>query len=114
VNCVLLLTLVPFDVFHPPNVYPVLVGVGKLIVPPLQLALSVWFPAVVTFVSAATFVLPLYHPPKLHVAVWLLHALPPFELNVIVYALVGFGNVSYVLLYVTVFPVSVFPPVAPL
>ena len=40
--------------------------------------------------------------------------LPPFESNVIVYALVGLGNVPYVLSYVTVFPVSVFPPVAPL
>ena len=99
---------------HPPNVYPSLVGVGKLIVPPFQLAVSVWFPTVDTVVSLSTFVLSLYHPPKFHVAVWLLHALPPFESNVIVYDLVGLGNAPYVLSYVTVFPVSEFPPVAPL
>ena len=54
---------------HPPNVYPVFVGVGKLIVPPLQLAVNVWFDAVVTVESAFTNVLPLYHPPKFHVTV---------------------------------------------
>ena len=70
------------SLYQPANVYPSLVGVGKLIVPPVQLAVNVWLLAVVTFVSAATFVLPLYHPPKFHVAVKLLQALPPFELNV--------------------------------
>jgi len=114
VNCVLLLTLVPSDVVHPPNVYPVLVGVGKLVVPPFQLAVNVWLLAVVTFVSDATFVLPLYHPQNVQEAVWLLHVLPPFESNDIVYALVGLGNVPYVLPYVTVLLVSVLPPVAPL
>ena len=113
-NCVVLLTPVPFDVVHPPNVYPVLVGCGRLIVPPFQLAVNVWLLAVVTFVVESTLVLPLYHPPKFHVAVWLLHVLPPFESNDIVYDLVGLGNAPYVLSYVTVFPVSEFPPVAPL
>ena len=94
--------------------YPSLVGVGKVIVPPFQLAVNVWLLAVVTFESAFTNVLPLYHPPKFHVAVWLLHVLPPFESNVIVYDLVGLGNAPYVPSYVTVFPVSEFPPVAPL
>ena len=65
----LLLTLVPFNNVHPPNVYPVFVGVGKLIVPPFQLAFSVWLLVVVTIVSACTYVHPLYHPPKFHVAV---------------------------------------------
>jgi len=95
-------------------VYPVLLGVGKVIVPLLQLAVNVWLLAVVTVVSSVTFVSPLYHPPKLHVAVWLLHELPPFELNAIVYALVGLGNVPYFALYVTAFLVVPLFPVAPL
>ena len=71
VNCVLLFTLLfKFaSLNHPPNMYPSLVGVGKVIVPPFQLAVNVWFPTVVTVESAVTFVLPLYHPPKFHVAV---------------------------------------------
>ena len=62
--------------------YPSLVGVGKVIVPPLQLAVSVWLLAVVTFVFWSTLVFPLYHPSKFHVATKLSQLLPPFELNV--------------------------------
>ena len=70
-NCVLLFTpLLKFvSLNHPANIYPVFDGDGKPIVPPFQLAVNVWLLAVVTFVSAATFALPLYHPPKFHVAV---------------------------------------------
>ena len=44
VNCVLLFTLLLkfASLNHPPNMYPSLVGVGKVIVPPVQLAVNVW------------------------------------------------------------------------
>jgi len=118
-NTVVLLTFPLVNVlstYHPSNVYPDLLDVGKLIVPPLQLAFIVWLFVVVTWVSAVIFIFPTveYHPSKFHVAGWSPHEVPPFESNDIVYALVGLGNVPYVLPYVTFLLVSVFPPVASL
>ena len=80
----------PEFVYHPPNVYPVFVGVGNVMAPPVHLAYKVTVaPFVVDkFVTEAlsAYDVPdpfaaVFQPLKVYVAVWLLQALPPFELN---------------------------------